>query len=110
MIQETIAKIESKIQKVGTLKEENKAELLNLLAELKTEITKLAKTHSEDALSITGFTDVSAHEATRQEINPQLLELSLEGLSSSVKGFEATHPRLVEIVNSISLMLSNSGV
>jgi len=110
MIQETIAKIEAKIKKVGTIKGENKAELLNLLAELKTEITKLAQTHSEDAMSITGFTDVSTHEATRQEKNPQLLELSLEGLSSSVKGFEATHPRLVEIVNSISLMLSNSGV
>ena len=110
MIQETIAKIESKIEKVNTLKEENKAKLLSLLAKLKTEITKLAQTHSDEAMSITGFTDVSAHEATRRDRNPQLLELSLEGLSSSVKGFEATHPRLVEIVNSISLMLSNSGV
>ena len=110
MIQETIAKIRSKIENAESIKRENKAELLNLLAELKTEITKLSQTHGDEAMSITGFAVVSAHEATRQGRNPQLLELSLEGLSSSAKGFEASHPRLVEIVNSISLMLSNSGV
>jgi len=110
MIQETIAKIKSKIENAESIKMENKAELLNLLTELKTEITKLSQTHGDEAMSITGFADLSTHEATRQERNPQLLQLSLEGLSSSAKGFEVSRPRLVEIVNSISLMLSNSGV
>jgi transposase len=110
MIHETLGKIESRIRKVSSLKEENKTELLGLLSTLRTEISELSKTHSEQAESITGFADVSAHEATRQERNPQLLELSLSGLSASVRGFETSHPRLVEIVNSISLMLSNSGV
>ena len=36
--------------------------------------------------------------------------LSLEGLTSSVEGFEATHPRLVQIVNSISTILANMGI
>ena len=41
---------------------------------------------------------------------PQLLKLSLQGLSSSVEGFEGSHPNLVEIVNSICLALSNIGI
>ena len=46
MIQETIAKIRSKIENAESIKLENKAELLNLLAELKTEITKLVRDSS----------------------------------------------------------------
>ncbi|MFN8006177.1 MAG: hypothetical protein U0V70_03965 [Terriglobia bacterium] len=110
MTQETIEKIISKIQSAETIRPESKAELLALLAELKVEVTKLSRTHGEQAVSITSFADLSAHEATRQAKNPQLLQLSLEGLSSSTKEFEISHPRLVEIANALSLMLSNSGV
>ena len=110
MIEETLAKIEARLGKTAALKDESRAELLGLLATLKTEISALSKTHSEQAQSITAFTEVSTHEATRQERDPQLLRLSLEGLSTSVQGFESSHRKLVEIVNAISLMLSNSGV
>ena len=110
MIDETIAKIEAKIQKVNSVKDENKQELLNLLGTLKIEISELAKTHAEQAQSIAAFTEVSTHEATRQEKNPELLELSVRGLESSVHGFETSHPQLVEIVNAFCLMLSNMGI
>ena len=110
MIDETIAKIEAKIQKVNSVKDENKKELLNLLGTLKIEISELAKTHAEQAQSIAAFTEVSTHEATRQEKNPELLELSVRGLESSVHGFETSHPQLVEIVNAFCLMLSNMGI
>jgi hypothetical protein len=46
----------------------------------------------------------------RSEQNPQLLKLSLEGLGSSVAGFEGSHPRLVQIVNAISNTLANLGI
>ena len=110
MIQETLAKIETRLSRAEMLSKEQRAELLSLLSTLKTEIRELSKTHSEQAQSITAFTEVSAHEATRRERDPQLLRLSVEGLSASVQGFESSHPKLVEIVNAISLMLSNSGV
>jgi Domain of unknown function (DUF4404) len=42
--------------------------------------------------------------------NPQSLEHSLLGLRSSVDGFEQSHPKLVQIVNSISNTLSNLGI
>ena len=81
-----------------------------MLSTLKVEVSELSKTHAEQTRSITGFTEVSIHEAIREEKNPQLLKLSLEGLSTSVQGFETSHPKLVGVVNSICLTLSNIGV
>ena len=110
MIEETVGKIEARIQSSDAINEERKRELLQLMATLKSEVAELSKTHGEQAQSIAGFTEISAHEATRAEQNPQLLRLSLEGLSSSVGGFEQSHPRLVQIVNAISSTLSNLGI
>lgn len=110
MLKTTIAEIEDKIQHVESIPNETKTELLNLFGTLKEEISELSETQSEEAESITGFTQISAHEATRQERNPQLLKLSLEGLASSVSGFETSHPTLAETVNSICHILSNMGI
>ena len=110
MIQETLQKIEARIQTTSLLKEESKSELLGLLNTLKAEVADLSRTHSEEAQSIARFAEVSAHEATREEKNPELLQISLKGLSTSVTGFETSHPRLVEIVNSICVTLSSLGI
>ena len=110
MIQNTIEKIENKVKKIDSLKDESKTQLLNLLSTLKSEIEELSKTKGEQAESIIGFAEISTHEATRQDKNPQLLELSIDGLSTSVKGFEVSHPSLVGTVNSICVMLSNLGI
>lgn len=110
MIEDTLGKIEAKIEGAETIKEERKRELLQLLGTLKAEVAELSKTHGEQAQSIAGFAELSTHEATRSEQNPHLLELSLEGLSSSVNELEKSHPRLVQIVNSISNTLSNLGI
>jgi hypothetical protein len=110
MIDDTIGKIESRIRASEAINADRKRELLDLLAKLKTEVDGLSETHGEDARSIAGFTEVSAHEATREEQNPQLLDLSLQGLRSSVEGFEKSHPKLVQAVNAISNALSNLGI
>jgi queuine/archaeosine tRNA-ribosyltransferase len=110
MIEKTIGEIEAKIRGAEAVSEERKRELLQLLATLKTEAGALEKTHREQAQSIAGFAQLSAHEATRGEKNPQLRELSMRGLQSSVEGFEKSNPRLVEIVNAISNSLSNWGI
>ncbi len=110
MIEDTIGKIEARIEGSDAIKEERRRELLQLLGTLKAEVADLSKTHGEQAQSIAGFTEVSAHEATRTEQNPELLKLSLEGLGSSVRELEETHPRLVQVVNSISNALSNLGI
>ena len=110
MIEDTIGKIEARIQGAETIKDERRQELLQLLGTLKSEVGELSKTHGEQAQSIAAFTEVSTHEATRAEQNPELLKLSLAGLGSSVREFEGSHPRLVQIVNAISNTLSNLGI
>jgi hypothetical protein len=110
MIEDTIGKIEARIRAGESINPERREELLQLLATLKSEMTALSQTHGEEAQSIASFAEVSAQEATRTQQNPQLLKLSLEGLSQSVEGFEKSHPRLVQIVNSISNTLSNLGI
>lgn len=110
MIEKTVKKIEAQIQDAEAISSEKKSELLHLLSTLKSEVAELSKTNADQARSITGFTEISTHEATREEQNPELLKLSLSGLSSSVEGFEKSHPRLVQIVNAISNTLSNLGI
>ena len=110
MIQETITQIEARMKEAKSLNDEKKREILNLLSTLKTEVSKFSKTHPEHTQSISSFAEVSIHEAIREEKNPQLLKLSLRRLSTSVEGFESSHPKLVGIVNSICLTLSKSGM
>ncbi len=110
MIEDTIVKIESRIQNSDAINEDRRQELLELLNTLKSEVAKLSTTHGEQAESIAGFTEISTHEATRAQQDPKLLRLSLQGLSSSVAGFEESHPKLVQIVNTISSTLSNLGI
>jgi hypothetical protein len=110
MIEKTIDEIEAKIRDADAVSDERKRELLQLLGTLKSEVGALEKTDDERAQSIAGFAQVSAHEATRSAQNPQLLDLSVRGLRSSVNGFEQSHPKLVQIVNAISNTLSSLGI
>ena len=110
MSQNMIEKIEKKLNDSSSLNEATREELLRMLATLKEEVGELASTHGEEAESIAGFAGTSAHEAMRTKTDPQLLELSLKGLSSSAKEFEISHPKLVEIVNSMCTMLSDLGI
>ncbi len=110
MIQNDLDKIEEKLKQSAVVKEGDKAELLTLLATLRKEIVDLSQTHYEHAQSVVGFAKLSAHEATRKERSPALLNLSIEGLTSAVQGFEISHPRLVAVINTFCTMLSNLGI
>ena len=110
MIDDTLRKIEDSIHGSDSISDERKRDLLKLLGQLKAEVSLLPESNREDAQSIAAFTDVSAREATRANKNPELLDLSLKGLSSSVAGFEKSHPQLVQVVNTISHTLSNLGI
>jgi len=110
MIHDTIAQIRERLEAAGTLKPETKSEVLGMLETLKTEVTELSSTHADEARSIAGFAQVSAHEATRGKPDHRLLELSIEGLRSSVAGFEESHPALVNAVNRVCVALSNLGI
>jgi hypothetical protein len=110
MLKTTITNIENKIKHNNSMRDKDKIELLKLLSSLQDEVSELSKTDKEHAESITGFAQTSAHEATRKNKKEDLLDLSLKGLTSSVDELESSHPKLVEIVNRISYMLSNMGI
>ena len=110
MIEKTIKSIETKVGDAKSIDEKDRTELLKLLGELKGEVTELSKTHAEHAESITGFAQVSTHEATRDTKNEELVKLSLKGLTSSVEELETSHPQLVAVVNKISHILANMGI
>ncbi len=107
MGKEIIEKLETMLQSTQ-LKE--KEELLILVSNLKKEIEVLSKTDKDQARSIANFAEISAYEAIREKKQPQLLEHSLNGLTSAVDGFEVSHPKLTSIVNAVSVMLSNIGI
>jgi hypothetical protein len=109
MIKETISKIETNIRDAKSINEAKKNELLGLVSSLKKEVLELSNTHKEDAETVLNFTKASTHEAIKTEKDENLFDLSLKGLSGSVKKFEASHPDLVAVVNSICVSLSNSG-
>lgn len=110
MTDETIKKIEDKISNTSQLSDSHKQELLDLVSRLKDEVSSLSKIDAESAQSIASFAEVTAHEAMRKTKNEELLNTSVSGLNTAVKEFEVSHPRLVEVVNQICMMLSNSGI
>jgi hypothetical protein len=110
MLSDTIAKIEENLQNSRAMPAERREELMQLLATLKAEISELSKTHTEQARSIATFAEISTHEATREQKNPELLDISVKGLSSSVAEFEQSHPQLVQVVNRIAYTLSSLGI
>jgi hypothetical protein len=90
--------------------EKKKAELGQHLTLLRQELDELSRTNADRAKTIAGFAELSAHEATSLQPHPELLALSVTGLKKSVQDFEETHPRLVEVVGSLSAILSNVGL
>ena len=110
MLDETLAKLETNIRASEALQADQKAELLRLLTTLKSEMATLEHTHAERAESVLGLTEKSMHEAIRQPKDPQRAASALQELAASVAELEVSHPQLVNVVNAISVLLSNIGI
>ena len=110
MIDETIHRIRERIDKADTLSDDRKKELLGLVTTLQAEVEDLSKTRREQAESVARFAELSTHEATRQERDRHLVDVSLQGLAGSVRKLEVSHPRLAEIVNQMCITLADMGI
>ena len=102
--------VEKRIQENPDIYQNTKAELLRLMATLKSEIAILEHTHVEHAESVIGLAERSMHEAIRQPKDPQLAASALQELAASVAELEVSHPQLVNVVNAISVLLANIGI
>ena len=92
MLDETLAKLETNIRASDAIQADKKAELLRLLATLKSEIATLEHTHAEHAESVIGLAEKSMHEAIRQPKDPQLAASALQELAVSVAELEVSAP------------------
>lgn len=102
--------IEATIQKARSIPAGKRDELLTMVAGLRSELITLAKTHHEEAASITRFADAATHETSRSKKNPQLSETALHGLSASIQGIEESHPVLFSTVSRFATALSSMGL
>ncbi len=107
---ESLDRIEEKIRLSQSIKPESKGEFAQLVAEVRSEIAALSQDDQDQAESIAGFVRSSTHEATRATSDPQLMDLAVQGLQTSVEGFEGSHPKLVELVNGFCKMLAGLGI
>ena len=110
MIDDTIEKIQQRLQQSPNLSSEKREELQALIVQLKTEIATLCKVDPDRAASIAGLAETSAREATREDHQPETTQNAIDELESSVTGFEAAHPKLTAVVNRIASTLSNLGI
>jgi hypothetical protein len=110
MVSERLAKLESTLRDSASIPEGARQELLGLVAGLKAEMLPLVDTHRTTAQEIAGSAESAIHASLRREERPEQAAQAVEGLAASVREFEATHPRLVEIVDQLALTLSNMGI
>lgn len=108
MIDDTLNKLDNRLKHSENLSEKSRRELETLVKELRKEINALDD--EERAESIAGFTESSTREALRNEKDEDLLDLSLQGLEKSTREFEASHPKLMAVVNNLCHQLSNLGI
>ena len=110
MIPERIAQIEATLRSNSQIPEATRAELLSLLDGLRAEVAPLVETHGERAQHIVGSADAAAQAAVRRGEEPVQADEALEGLTESVREFEASHPQLVQVVGRLAHTLSNMGI
>lgn len=109
MIKDTISSIEKNIQESSSINDEKKKELLGLVDSLKNEVLNLSETHKEKAKSLANLAKETTQAAVQTDKNDSQFDHLMDSLSKSVMEFEASHPKLVGVVNSICTSLSNSG-
>jgi hypothetical protein len=110
MLQDTLKKLDTFLNKADHLSVEEKQTLITLIEELKTELKGLEGNHNEKTESLMNFLSLSVHELSREDKNAKNISLGMEGLKSSVLSFETSHPGLVNAINNFCLTLSGMGI
>lgn len=92
------------------LTKRQKEDMIKLLADLKKELALIPENDKDDAASIVNFAAAGTHEAVKSKRNSILSDLSLKGLSESVRKYEASHPDLFAAVNAVCDYLAGIGI
>jgi len=105
-----IEALEKKIESTSQIDVKIKEDLLDLMRSLKTELVDLKEKHPDTAHNIADKTQVSAEKVLDSDTKQNELQENIDGLQETVGEFEVSHPKLVQIVNRICMMLSDIGI
>jgi len=101
MVEDRIRNIELLVQSSKNLPDDARAELLEVIAALRTELQGVKKEHLEHAEGVSGLAETPHGES---------LDDALGGLTGTMSALEATHPRLAALANRLAVALSNMGI
>ena len=110
MINDILNKMELILKGAKRLPDEKRNTLLALTNTLRQELDLLSRTHKEDADNLAMLTKLDTYQKLRETQNPTVSNHISNGLSSALTEFETSHPKLVEIIQSISISLSKLGI
>jgi mevalonate kinase len=104
--------IEKKIKTTPQIDAKIKEDLLDLMRSLKTELADIKNEHPKTADSIVDQTHSSAEQilCKNNSGEQKILQENIDDLQKTVDEFEASHPKLVQVVNRICMMLSDIGI
>ncbi|MDD5697441.1 MAG: DUF4404 family protein [Victivallaceae bacterium] len=105
-----IEAIEKEIRETSQLDARIKEDLLDLMCSLKTELSDLNKIRPDTAQDIADKTQVSTKQLLASGGEPAEFRENIAGLRGTVEEFEASHPKLVGIINHLCMMLSDLGI
>ncbi len=105
-----IEAIEKKIEATSQIDAKIKENLLDLMRSLKTELADLKENHPNTAHNIADKTQVSTEKILTSDNKQNELQENIDGLQETVEEFEVSHPKLVQIVNRLCMMLSDIGI
>ena len=81
-----------------------------MLNKLDKELQLIDKDDAHKVCSVMGFANVVTYESLRDDPDPNLISLSLQGLQHAIEAFERSHPKLYELIQAICIRLTGMGV
>jgi hypothetical protein len=113
MIEDTIRRIQRRIESAQSISPQARDEILGLIEELKQEAGELPRdTPADRVQSALSLAEISAHESSRADRDREspLKEQAFGALQTSIQELEASHPRIAEMIARIANVLSRMGI
>ena len=102
--------IEKKIEATSQIDAKIKEDLLDLMRSLKTELAESKDISPDTAHSIADKTQASAEKILSSDKKKNELQENIDSLQETVGEFEVSHPKLVQVINRLCMMLSDIGI
>jgi hypothetical protein len=111
MIQQTLDRITARVQNAGSLSDNDRAEIIELLESLRGEIQEESQLHHLEKIEkVLGVSELTTHDAAAQAQDSDLVGKAVEAMKSSVLELEASHPKASQAMARLAQILSGMGI